>query len=118
MPAKQDFAFRAGIRNVRVVSPWQLIKKREAIWGTDPVHPLGECYQDIASTVRAAATELANKRPAADQGWAIALFGKERIALFFAKKSEKKSERAIRSFCALLLFLKRAKERFALLLFF
>ena len=29
------------------------------------------------------------------QGWAIALFEKERIALFFAKKSEKKSERAI-----------------------
>ena len=63
------------------------------------------------------------------QGWAIALFGKERIALFFAKKSEKKerksdslflrsfalfekSKRAIRSFA---LFLKRAKEPFALL---
>ena len=43
------------------------------------------------------------------QGWAI--------ALFFAKKSEKKSERAIRSFCALSLFValfKREKERFAL----
>ena len=48
------------------------------------------------------------------QGWAIALFGKERIALFFAKKSKKKSERGIRSFCALSFFLKRAKERFAL----
>ena len=35
------------------------------------------------------------------QGWAIALFGKERIALFFAKKSEK-----------------RAKERFALFALF
>ena len=47
------------------------------------------------------------------QGWAIAVFGKERIALFFAKKSEKKSERAI---CSLLLFLKRAICYFALLL--
>ena len=51
------------------------------------------------------------------QGWAIALFGKERIALFFAYKSEKKSDRAIRAFVAFSRFLKCAKERFALVFY-
>ena len=45
-----------------------------------------------------------------DQGWAIALFGAN--PSFFCQKEQKKSERAIHSFA---LFLKRAKERFALL---
>ena len=42
-------------------------------------------------------------------------FWKRANPSFFAKKSEKKSETAIHSFCALSLFLKRAKEQFALL---
>ena len=45
-----------------------------------------------------------------EQGWAIALFGKERIALFLLKRA-KKARKSNSLFGALF---KRAKERFAL----
>ena len=45
----KDFAFRQGVRNLRVISPWSKLKLLEGnLWPTDPVHMEERGYTAIA----------------------------------------------------------------------
>ena len=57
----KDFAFREGVRNVRVINPWAVLKKLDRIW-SDPIHLTEEGYVLIAEEVIEADSDLSNKR--------------------------------------------------------
>ena len=58
----KDFSFRQGLRNIKVISPWNTIKHMENVWGVDPVHMNKHAYGAIAKLTLEAAAELTNKR--------------------------------------------------------
>ena len=48
----KDFAFRLGMRNVRILGPWNgVCRLSNNIWSTDPVHPSLSAYNCIANTI-------------------------------------------------------------------
>ena len=63
----RDFEFRSGLRGVRVLSTWQLIKKMPDLWA-DPVHLTEAGYNTIAAELVKVSSELALKRTASDIG--------------------------------------------------
>ena len=63
----KDFCFRHGIRNIRVTSPWTMVKEiGDGVW-SDPVHLTEEGYIATAELLLKVASELASK-PEADAG--------------------------------------------------
>jgi hypothetical protein len=59
----KDFAFRAGIRKVKTISTWKVVRKAGASW-SDGVHLDEDSYTTIARVVQEAAADLDLKRPA------------------------------------------------------
>ena len=58
----KDFAFRAGIRLIRVINPWGEIKRLSTVWEADPVHLTATCYDIIGRETVEAAADLGKKR--------------------------------------------------------
>ena len=45
----KDFAFRLGMRRVKILGPWNAIRRLgDGIWVGDPVHPSADAYDCIA----------------------------------------------------------------------
>ena len=48
----KDFSFRLGLRRVKILGPWNSIRRLgDGIWSSDPVHPSPEAYDCIAGAV-------------------------------------------------------------------
>ena len=59
------YSFREGIRNLRVIGAWHLVKKDD-IWGSDPVHMKERGYDILAKNVVSTAQDMEGKRKAED----------------------------------------------------
>ena len=64
----RSFSFRHGIRNVRIIGSWHLLKKMDGIFDADPVHLTNIGYDKLAQGVIEAASELLKKRGGEDHG--------------------------------------------------
>ena len=48
----KDFAFRLGLHNIRVLGPWNAVRRLgDNIWSADPVHPSQAAYNCIANSI-------------------------------------------------------------------
>ena len=48
----KDFAFSKGLRNVKVLGPWNAIRRlRDSAWATDPIHPEPVAYNCITGSI-------------------------------------------------------------------
>ena len=48
----KDFAFSKGLRNVKVLGPWNAIRRlRDSAWATDPIHPEPVAYDCITGSI-------------------------------------------------------------------
>ena len=65
------YSFREGIRNLREIGAWHLVKKDD-IWGSDPVHMKETGYDILAKNVVSTAEDMEGKRKADDCAAGIA----------------------------------------------
>jgi len=60
------FCFRHGLREIRIVSSWQLLKNEDNLWSEDPVHMCNAGYDILAANIISTAEELKKKRVASE----------------------------------------------------
>ena len=74
----KDFAFRHGLRNLRVVCPWTHVKRiGEDIWA-DPVHLNKVGFDAVASLLITTAEQTVGMEPGGDQRRGTSVAGSSR----------------------------------------